>query len=125
MFGFLKDYKRKREIKQLNNDAPEIIEYAYKSFRTETVRDAALKTREHLERVAGIYKDDPLGPKRAIVEYQSMHAEAQRRRDDVALTAYTLMLIYLRAEVQGAPCLPARNAINRFITDWAHAGKED
>ncbi len=125
MFGFLKDHRRKREIKQLNKDAPAIIEYAYQSFRTETVRDAALMTREHLDRVARIYKDDPLGPKRAIVEYQSLHSEAQRRRDDVALTACTLMLIYLRAEVQGAPCLPARKAIDRFIDDWAHAEKED
>ncbi len=125
MFGFLKDYRTKREIKQLNNDASEIIEYAYKSFRTETVRDAAVMTREHLDRVAGIYKDEPPGSKRAILEYRNLHAEAQRRRDDVSLTAFTLLLIYLRAEVQGAPCLPARNAINQFITDWAHAGDED
>ena len=125
MFSLLKDYKTKHEIKQLNKDASAIIEYAYKSFRTETVRDAALMTREHLDRVATVYKGDPLGPKRAIVEYRNLHSEAQRRRDDVSLTAFTLLLIYLRAEVQGPPCLPARNAINQFITDWAHAGRED
>ncbi len=88
------------------------------------VRDIALLMAEHFDRVEEVYSGDPLGPKRAIAEYESLHKEARRRRDDVALTAFTLMLIYQRAEVQGEACQPARDAIKQFMADWAHAADD-
>ena len=123
MFGLFGG-KAKSEIRRLNKDAPNIIDYAYQSFRTETVRDIALLTAEHLDRVEEVYGGDPLGPKRAIAEYENLHKEARRRRDDVALTAFTLLLVYQRAEVQGEVCQPARDAIKQFIADWAHAAED-
>ncbi len=123
MFGLFGN-KTKREIRQLNKDAPNIIVYSYQSLRTETVRDAALMTAEHLERVRQVYKDDPLGPKRAIAEYETLHKEAVRWHDDVALTAFTLVLIYVRAELQGEACAPARQAIDDFMDQWAHATED-
>ena len=113
------------QLKPQNKAALEIIEYAHQCFRTETVRDSALLLREHLDRVHAIYKDDTLGPKRAIVEYQTLHGEARRRHDDVALTAYSLLMIYVRAEVQGDPCAPARQAIDELIAEWAHTATEE
>ena len=124
MFGLFGD-KTQRDIRQINKAAPEIIEYAYQCFRTETVRNSALLTREHLDRVHAIYKDDPLGPKRAIAEYQNLHREARQRRDDAALTAFTLVMIYVRAEVQGEACAPARQAIEELMAQWAHATPEE
>ena len=123
MFGLFGG-RSKGEIRRLNKDAPGVIDYAYQSFRTETVRDVALLMAEHLDRVEEVYGGDPLGPKRAIVEYESLHKEARRRRDDVALTAFTLMLIYQRAEVQGEACQPARDAIKQFMADWAHTADD-
>ena len=123
MFGLFGN-KTKREIRQLNKDAPKIIEYSYQSLGTETVRDAALMTAEHLERVRQVYKDDPLGPKRAIVEYNTHLKEAVRRHDDMAMTAFTLVLIYVRAELQGEACAPARQAIDDFMGQWAHATED-
>jgi len=39
----------------------------------------------------------------------------------VAFTAFTLVLIYLRAEAPGDACGPARDAIDGFLAEWAHA----
>ena len=123
MFGLFGG-RSKGEIRRLNKDAPSVIDYTYQSYRTEMVRDIALLMAEHFDRVEEVYGGDPLGPKRAIAEYEIMHKEARRRRDDVALTAFTLMLIYQRAEVQGEACQPARDAIKQFMADWAHAAED-
>ncbi|MAF95631.1 MAG: hypothetical protein CMM60_07745 [Rhodospirillaceae bacterium] len=124
MFGLFGD-RSKDEIRRLNRDAGDIIEYARQSFRTETVRDAALITAEHLARAHEIFEPEVIGLKRGIDEYKRLHAEARRKRDDAALTAFTLVQIYLRAEVQGEACRAARDTIDRFMADWAHAQKDE
>ncbi len=123
MFGLFGD-RSKGEIRRLNRDAGDIIEYARQSFRTETVRDAALMTAEHLARAHKIFEPEVIGLKRGIDEYKTLHAEARRKRDDAALTAFTLVQIYLRAEIQGEACKPARDTIDQFMNDWEHAQKE-
>jgi hypothetical protein len=124
MFGLFGD-RSKGEIRRLNKDAGEIIEYARQSFRTETVRDAALLVAEHIERAHKIFEPNDIGFKRGIDEYKRLHNEARRKRDDAALTAFTLVQIYLRSEIQGEACQPARDAIDQFMADWAHAGNDD
>ncbi len=124
MFGLFGG-KSKHEIQRLNKDAGEIIEYARQCFRMETVRDAALITAEHLARAHKIFEPEVIGLKRGIDEYKRLHAEARRKRDDAALTAFTLVQIYLRSEIQGEACKPARNTIDQFIADWEHAQKEE
>ena len=124
MFGLFRN-RSKGEIRRLNKDAGDIIEYACQSFRTKTVRDAALMTAEHLARAHDIFESGVIGLKRGIDEYKRLHNEARRKRDDAALTAFTLVQIYLRAEIQGEACKPACDAIDQFIADWEHAQKEE
>jgi len=124
MFGLFGN-RSKGEIRRLNKDAGDIIEYARQSFRTKTVRDAALMTAEHLARAHDIFESGVTGLKRGIDEYKRLHNEARRKRDDAALTAFTLVQIYLRAEIQGETCKPAREAIDQFIADWERAQKEE
>ncbi len=124
MFGLFGD-RSKGEIRRLNRDAGDIIEYARQSFRTETVRDAALLTAEHLARAHKLFEPEVIGIKRGIDEYKRLHSDARRKRDDAALTAFTLVQIYLRAEIHGQACKPARDAIDQFIADWEHANKEE
>lgn len=124
MFGLFGN-RSKGEIRRLNKDAGDIIEYACQSFPTETVRNAALMTAEHLARAHDIFESGVTGLKRGIDEYKRLHNEARRKRDDVTLTAFTLVQIYLRAEIQGETCKPAREAIDQFIADWEHAQKEE
>ncbi|NQU61542.1 MAG: hypothetical protein HQ512_10475 [Rhodospirillales bacterium] len=120
MFGLFGD-KSEREIKHLNKAAREVIEHARQTLRAETMRDIAHLTKEHLDRVSKIYGDDPVGPKRAIVEYQSLHGEARRSRDDVALTAFTLVLISARSEKYKDRAQGVCDTLNAFIAEWAHA----
>ncbi len=123
MFGLFKKNPEK-EARQLQKAALEVIDYSRQTLRPETVRAAALLTAEHLERVEKIYGSDPVGPKRALVEYQALHTEARRKRDDAALTAFTLVKISARAEIQGDIARDARNTIDAFVAEWAHAKQE-
>lgn len=123
MFARFREYLKSRDISQLNRAGGEIIEYSHQCLKAETVRQAALMTREHLDRVKNVYGDDPLGGKRALVEYKVLHTEAKRKRDDAALTAFTLVMIYIRAEEQGAPCAAALKTIDEFIGEWAHVAE--
>ncbi|MFQ5765279.1 MAG: hypothetical protein ACE5GT_10130, partial [Rhodospirillales bacterium] len=100
MFGIFGD-RSAREVRRLNKDALEVVEYAYQCFRSETVRAIAIMTGEHLTTARQVFEPSPVGLKRAIVEYERRHKEAGRQRDDVLFTAFTLVLIYLRAEAQG------------------------
>ena len=114
----------RREAKRLNRDAPAIIESAVKSYSVERVRDIALTTLEHLGEA-----DEHLGKHsesrdQLLYRFRQLHSEARRRTDQVALTAYTLVIIHLRAEALGAICSPALEAIDAFTAQWAHAADE-
>ncbi len=124
MFGLFGD-KTEREVKRLNKDGPELVEFTYQTFRSELIRSVALLTRQHIDRAHDIYGTDAIDLKRAITEYQTFHREAKQSRDQVALTALTLVLIHLRAQLQGAACGPARAAIDGFMAEWAHAADTD
>ena len=110
-----------REVKRLNKDAPNIVDYACQCFRIPTVTAIAAATRQHLERAHSHYPGNREGWKQAVVDYERMHREARSRRDDVALTAFTFVLIYIRAEARGEACRPARDAIDGFVDEWADA----
>ena len=116
--------KTEREIRRLNKDAPNIIEYSYQILSTETVRDAALMTAEHLEHVRQVYMGNSSGPERVIAKYKTHLKEAALRHDNVKLTAFALVVIYVRAEPHGEACAPARQAIDEFISQWAHATED-
>ena len=45
--------------------------------------------------------------------------------DDVALTAFSLLRIYVRAEIQGQACAPARPAMDELMAEWAHTAQEE
>lgn len=124
MFGLFGD-KTEREVKRLNKDGPELVEFTYQTFRSEMIRSIALLTRQHIDRAHDIYGTQTIDLKRAIAEYQTFHREAKRTHDQVALTALTLVLIHLRAQLQGAACGPARAAIDGFMAEWAHAAGAD
>ncbi|MEE8351770.1 MAG: hypothetical protein V3R37_06235 [Rhodospirillales bacterium] len=123
MFARFREYLKNRDIHQINKAAPEIIDYSRQCLKPETVRHAALLTAEHLERVKKIYGDDPLGSNRALVEYKGFHNDSKRKRDDAALTAFTLVMIYIRATDQGAPCNAAMKSIDDWTGEWAHGSE--
>ena len=123
MFGLFGN-KSEREARRLNRDAPVIIEHARQTFRGDRLRNIALRTVEHLERAHRVFEPNAIGLKRAIMEYQRLHREARDHRDDVSLSAFTLVLIYIRAEALGEAGRPAVHIIDDFIGEWEHAKKD-
>lgn len=119
MFGLFKS--KAREIRQLNRDAPLIIENARESYRSELVRDIAFLIHQKITEAKTNCGDDAVCLQRAVDHFRRLHHEARRRNEHVGLTAYTLVIIYLRAELVGSECDPARAAIDGFLAEWRHA----
>ena len=110
--------KEKREAKQLNRDVYTIIEQAQRlyspkrlCYMAETVAD--LIARAHLR-----YGTSKVDLKRAHFDYRGLHKEARQKNDQVRLSAVTLVIIYIRAEIVGPGAFPAIAEIDEFIKEW-------
>jgi hypothetical protein len=112
------------EAKRLNRDAPTIIESATKSFPVARVRDIAIMTLESLAEARAHLEKHEQSRDQMLYRFKQLHGEARRRMDQVALTAYTLIIIRLRAEALGDIANPAMEAIDEFTGRWAHAAEE-
>lgn len=110
-----------REARRLNRDAPAIIESATRSFPSRRVRDIALATLEHLGEAHEHLSNHSESRDQVLYRFRQLHGEARRRMDQVALTAYTLVIIHLRAEALDGRAAPALEAIDAFTGQWSHA----
>ncbi len=113
-----------REAKRLNRDAPTIIDSATKSFPVDRVRDIALMTLESLTEARVHLDKHEQSRDQMLYRFRQLHGEARRRMDQVALTAYTLIIIRLRAAALGDIADPAGEVIDEFTGKWAHAAEE-
>lgn len=110
----------RREAARLNRDATTIIETARAVSPSERLRDVALQVGDALRTVHARGGGDPSRYAPLIDHFRTQHREARRRRDDGALTALTLVIIYLRAEKIGPDADPARASIDSFVSEWEH-----
>ena len=107
-----------REARRLDRDAATIIDTAKAASSSSRIRATALRIRDELEAAHARGGDDPSRYAPLVGHFRTQHREARRRRDDAALTALTLVIIYLRAETIGAEADSARKRIDDFISDW-------
>jgi len=114
-----------REAKRLNRDAPAIIESATRSYSAERVRDIALATLEHLGEAHEHLSNHSESRDQVLYRFRQLHGEARRRMDQVSLTAYTLVIIHLRAEALDGRAAPALEAIEAFTSQWSHVGPSE
>ena len=113
-----------REAKRLTRDASTIIDSATKSFPVDRVRDIAIMTLESLAEARAHLDEHEQSRDQMLYRFRQLHGEARRRMDQVALTAYTLIIIRLRAEALGDIADPAGEVIDEFTGKWAHAAEE-
>ena len=113
-----------REAKRLNRDTATIIDSATRSFPVDRVREIALTTMQHLGEVREHLDKHSESRHQVLYRFRQLHSEARRRTDQVALTAFTLVIIHLRAEALGEIGNPALEAIDEFTGQWAHAAEE-
>lgn len=110
-----------REATRLNRDAAAIIESARKSFPADRLREIALMTLDHLGEAREHLEKNRQSREQVLYRFKQLHGEARRRMDQVGLTAYTLVIISLRAAALGDMAAPAMAAIDEFTGQWAHA----
>ena len=110
----------RREAARLNRDATTIIETARAVSPSERLRDVALQVGDALRAAHVRGGGDPSRYAPLIDHFRTQHREARQRRDDGALTALTLVIIYLRAEKIGPDADPARASIDSFVSEWEH-----
>jgi hypothetical protein len=113
-------WKRKKEVQGLNKDAYLIIDYAEQTTRPERILEISRLTSQHLEHANKIFGTTPIGLKRALDEYKRLHNEARRQRDDISLSAFTLVQIYIRSKVIGKDCQLAIETIDTFMKRSEH-----
>ena len=116
MFGWL--FGPLREARRLKRDAGSVIEAARATSSSERIRDIALRLRDDLEAAHDRGGEDPSRYGPVIDHFRTQHREARRRHDDAALTALTLVIIYLCAERIGEDADPARHRIDAFVSEW-------
>ena len=119
LFAWL--FGSRREAARLNRDARTIIETARIVTSNEGIREIALRVGDALDTAHARGGGDPARYAPLIGHFRTQHREARRRRDDGALTAMTLVIIYLRAEKIGPDADPARTEIDSFVAQWRHA----
>ena len=126
MLGILKTLfdNPDREAKRLNRDAATVIDSATRSIPVDRVRDIALMTLQHLGEAREHFDIHSQSHEQVLYRFRQLHGEARRRMDQVGLTAYTLIIIHLRAQALGDIAAPARDAIDEFTGRWAHAAEE-
>lgn len=108
----------RRKAARLDRDAAAIVELAQSVSPISKARDAALQIRDALEVAHDRGGDDPSRYGPLIQHFRSQHRVARSRRDDTALTALTLVIIYLSAETLGEAGKPARDRIDAFVSAW-------
>ncbi|MDD9876431.1 MAG: hypothetical protein OXR84_03205 [Magnetovibrio sp.] len=121
IFGLFGD-KTESEARQLNRDAPLIIEQSEQTYPPTRLRDMAEMIVEFIERAHVRYGTQEIDLKRAHHDYKSLHKEARRKNDQIELSAMTLVIIYIRAEIAGPLAAPAREAIDAFTGAWLSDG---
>ncbi len=118
MLKWLFGDKQERDAKQLNRDAPLIIEHAQNIFADPSMTDIANLAAQHIERAHKIFGTDTIDLKRAVYDYRNLHKAARRNADQRGLSAMTLVIIYLRSELSGPAAMPARQTIDDFISKY-------
>ncbi|MBM08187.1 MAG: hypothetical protein CMF69_01205 [Magnetovibrio sp.] len=115
MAFILFDIFKKRQSRQLNRDLPIIIEQAEKMFADSRLSKIAGTVSAELHRAHKMFGTEPVNLRRAHYEYRKLHREARRNNNQAELTAMTLVIIHLRAEIVGGDALRARTGIEKFI----------
>ncbi len=78
---------------------------------------------QHIARAHQQYGTSAIDLKRAHFDYKRLHKEARKRADQTGLSAMTLTIIYLRAEIAGPRATSALEAIDAFLDE--HSQRPD
>ncbi len=113
-----------REAARLSRDAQTVVDMARQTYRAEGNREIALLTRAGIRQISELCGDDASCLEGELDRFKTLHQEAKRQLNQLALTAYTLIIINTRAGMLGQVGAPAIAAVQSFVDDWAHVDDE-
>ena len=116
MFGIFNNPKR--EARGLLGDARVIIENVSHTYQEQRLREIACQTRDDLAHVEMNCEANIGSLKRELDRHTSLHRDARRSQDPVALTAHTLVIINIRASILGEPGQAVIELIGEFVQTW-------
>ncbi len=112
-----------REIKQLNRDARGVVDDVFLGYPVDRAREVAVRTRAYINEAHEKAGNDTGRYGEVTARYRTLNRAARQRTDQVTMSSLTLAIIYVHAEMQGAPCAPARAAIDEVLGHWSHVGE--
>lgn len=104
-----------RRAKRLRRDAEEVIEIACTPARPERIRRIAERIARELSLAHRRGGPDPSRYGPIVEHFRIQHRQTRQQRDDEGLTALTLVIIYLRAEMLEEAAASARECIDAFL----------
>ncbi|MBF2760438.1 MAG: hypothetical protein ISN28_09245 [Ectothiorhodospiraceae bacterium AqS1] len=110
-------HREARRAKRLRRDAEEVIEIACTPPRPERMQRIAERIARELSIAHRRGGPDPSRYGPIVEHFRAQHRQARQRRDDETLTALTLVIIYLRAEMLGEAAAPACERIDAFLIE--------
>ncbi len=108
----------------LARDARAMIDMVQGQHGAESLAKIADKARHQIEDVHQRGLNDPQFYQRGVEALTELNRAARNRRDNIAWSGITLAIIYVKAEMLGELALPAKNAVDGFIGQWAHTLNE-
>ena len=117
IFSLFERLKR-RQSRQLNRDVLVIIEQAKTMFADKTLSQIAGIVSTEMHTAHNVFGQKLVDLRRAHYEYRKRHKEARRSNNQAELTAMTLVIIHLRAEIAGIDAKPARASIEQFVAQY-------
>ena len=109
------------EGRQLARDTRAILDMIHGQHGAESLLKIAGKLRRHIDLVHEKGMNEPQYYGRGVTELTELNRAARARQDNLGWSGITLAVIYIKAEMIGPPGFEARNAINGFLAEWAHA----
>ena len=124
MLKWFKKVTAKFDANQLERDTIVIINQARQMFGHEAVKTVANLLSAELDKSLKQFGQAEIDIKRAIVECRRLHKEAIKRNDQKFLSAITLVIIFLKAQLIGEMADSAQKRILNFI-DTPNSGSDE
>ena len=124
MLKWFKKVTAKFDANQLERDTIVIINQARQMFGHEAVKTVANLLSAELDKSLKQFGQAEIDIKRAIVECRRLHKEAIKRNDQKFLSAITLVIIFLKAQLIGEMADSTQKRILNFI-DTPNSGSDE
>ena len=124
MLKWFKKVTAKFDANQLERDTIVIINQARQIFGHEAVKTVANLLSAELDKSLKQFGQAEIDIKRAIVECRRLHKEAIKRNDQKFLSAITLVIIFLKAQLIGEMADSTQKRILNFI-DTPNSGSDE